>query len=43
VGQIEFGLFEGEAEGFIKRNAGSPAAAQAIEKIKEFVREEIGA
>ena len=41
-GQIEFALFEGEAEGFIKRNAGAPAAAQAMEKIIEFVHREIG-
>jgi acetyl esterase/lipase len=40
-GQIEFALFEGEAEGFIKRNAGSPAAAQAMEKIIQFVHKEI--
>jgi acetyl esterase/lipase len=40
-GQIEFALFEGEAEGFIKRNAGSPAAAQAMEKIIEFVHKEM--
>jgi acetyl esterase len=36
-GQIQFELFEGETEGFIKRNAGSLAAAQGIEKIIEFV------
>jgi acetyl esterase/lipase len=40
-GQIEFALFEGEAEGFIKRNAGSPAATQAMEKIIEFVHKEM--
>jgi META domain len=40
-GQIEFALFEGEAEGFIKRNAGSPAAARAMDKIKQFVHNEI--
>ena len=40
-GQIEFSLFEGEAEGFIKRHPSSPAAAQAMEKIIEFVHREI--
>ena len=40
-GQIEFALFEGEAEGFIKRNAAAPAAAQAMEKIIQFVHKEI--
>ena len=41
-GQVELELFEGETEGFITRNAGSPAARQAIEKIIEFVHKQIG-
>jgi acetyl esterase len=40
-GQVELELFEGEAEGFINRNAGSPAAGQAIEKIIEFVHKQV--
>jgi acetyl esterase/lipase len=41
-GQVELELFEGEAEGFITRNPGSPAAGRAIEKIIEFVHKQIG-
>ncbi len=36
-GQLELELFEGEAEGFVTRNPGSPAAARAIERIIEYV------
>ena len=36
-GQVELELFEGEAEGFVTRNPGSPAAARAIERIIEYV------
>lgn len=36
-GQVQLELFAGEAEGFIIRNASSPASAQALEKIIEFV------
>ena len=39
-GNVELELYEGEAEGFIVRNPGSPAAAQAILKIVEFVRKQ---
>jgi acetyl esterase/lipase len=36
-GQVELELFEGEAEGFVTRNPGSPAAARAIARIIEYV------
>ncbi len=36
-GQVQLELFAGEAEGFVIRNASSPASAQALEKIIEFV------
>ena len=36
-GQVELELSEGEAEGFVTRNPGSPAAARAIERIIEYV------
>jgi hypothetical protein len=39
--QIQFELFKGETEGFIKRNAASPPAAQAMEKIIEFVHKQM--
>jgi len=40
-GRVELELFEGESEGFISRNSAAPAAARAIERIIEFVHEEI--
>lgn len=40
-GLVEPELFEGESEGFITRNPASPAAAQAIEKIIEFVHKNL--
>jgi acetyl esterase/lipase len=40
-GQVDVELFEGEAEGFIARNPGSPAAGRAIEKIIEFVHKQV--
>jgi acetyl esterase/lipase len=40
-GQVELELFEGEAEGFINRNPSSPAAGQAMEKIIEFVHQQV--
>jgi acetyl esterase/lipase len=40
-GTVELELFEGESEGFITRNPASPAAAQAIEKIIEFVQKNV--
>lgn len=41
-GEVELELFEGEAEGFLTRKAGSPAAAQAMAKIVEFVHKKLG-
>lgn len=41
-GHLELELFEGEAEGFVGRNASSPNAARAVEKIIEFVHKQIG-
>ncbi|MGH7354899.1 MAG: alpha/beta hydrolase, partial [Candidatus Rokuibacteriota bacterium] len=40
-GQVELELFEGEAEGFVTRNPGSPAAARAIERIIEYVAKQV--
>jgi acetyl esterase/lipase len=40
-GEVELELFEGEAEGFATRNAGSPAAAKAIDRIIEFVHKQV--
>lgn len=36
-GEVEVALYAGEVEGFIVRNAGAPAAAQAMERIIAFV------
>lgn len=41
-GPVELELYEGEAEGFIARNLTSPAARQAIEKIIDFTRKQLG-
>jgi acetyl esterase/lipase len=40
-GQVELELYEGEAEGFMTRNQGSPAARQAMEKVIEFVHKQV--
>ena len=40
-GQVELEIYEGEGQAFITRNAGSPAAAQATEKIIDFVHKQI--
>lgn len=40
-GHLELELFEGEAEGFIGRNANSPNAARATDKIIEFVHKQL--
>ena len=40
-GHLDLELFEGEAEGFIGRNAQSPNAARAMEKIIDFVHRQI--
>ncbi len=40
-GQVELEIYEGEGQAFITRNPGSPAAAQATEKIIEFVHKQI--
>lgn len=40
-GHLELELFEGEAEGFIGRNANSPSAARATEKIIAFVHKQL--
>lgn len=40
-GRLALELYEGEAEGFIKRNQKSPAAARAMNRIIEFVHEEL--
>jgi acetyl esterase len=41
-GQVELELYEGEAEGFVNRNPKSPAAAQAVARIVEFVGKQLG-
>ena len=41
-GEVEVALYDGEVEGFIVRNAGSPAAAQAKERIIAFVHKHLG-
>lgn len=41
-GHLELELFEGEAEGFVGRNASSPNAARAVERIIEFVHKQVG-
>jgi acetyl esterase/lipase len=40
-GRLELELYEGEGQAFITRNASSPNAAKAIEKIIEFVHRQI--
>lgn len=40
-GRVDLELFEGATEGFITRGAGSPASNRAIEKIIEFVHQEV--
>lgn len=40
-GQVELELFEDAAEGFIIRKPSSPAAAQALEKIVDFVHTQV--
>jgi acetyl esterase/lipase len=41
-GEVDLALYEGEVEGFVVRNAGSPAAAQAKERIIAFVHKHLG-
>jgi len=41
-GEVELALYDGEVEGFIVRKAGSPAAAQAMERIIAFVQRHLG-
>jgi acetyl esterase len=40
-GHIELEMFDGEAEGFIIRKPSTPAAARAIERIVEFVHQQV--
>jgi len=40
-GQVELELYEGEEQGFVKGNWGSPNSTKAIDKIIEFVHREI--
>ena len=40
-GQVALEMFEGEDGGFINRNPSSPAAAQAMEKIIDFVHQQV--
>ncbi len=41
-GRVALELYEGEGQAFITRNSSSPNAAKAIDKIIEFVHQEIG-
>ena len=40
-GRVDLNLYEGEAEGFMTRNANSAAAAQARDKVARFVQAEL--
>ena len=40
-GHIELEMYDGQAEGFIIRKASSPSATQAIQRIKDFVHEQV--
>jgi acetyl esterase/lipase len=40
-GQVELALYEGEAEGFAIRKPSAPASGQAVEKIIEFVHQQL--
>jgi len=40
-GQVELELYEGEAEGFIIRKPSSPASARGLEKIIQFVHQQV--
>ena len=40
-GQVQLELFEGEAEGFVIRNPASLASARAVEKIIDFVHQQL--
>jgi len=37
---VDLRLFEGEGEGFMTKNPGSPAATEALDRIIEFVHAE---
>jgi acetyl esterase len=39
-GQVELALYEGEGQAFVTRNASSPAAGKALEKIIAFVHQQ---
>jgi acetyl esterase/lipase len=41
-GRVALEMYEGEGQAFITRNSSSPNAAKAIDKIIEFVHQEIG-
>ncbi|MBI4191437.1 MAG: alpha/beta hydrolase [Betaproteobacteria bacterium] len=41
-GRVDLRLYEGEGTEFLRYNLGSPAAAQALDKIIEFVHAELG-
>ncbi len=41
-GRLDLELFEGEAQGFIMRKAGSPASTRAIDRIIEFTHKQLG-
>lgn len=40
-GELELEMYDGEAEGFVKKNPSSPASQQAIARIIEFVHKRI--
>lgn len=40
-GEVELEIYEGEGQGFIKSNAGSPNATKALDRIISFVHEKI--
>ena len=41
-GLVELSIFEGEAEGFLTKNLGTPAAQQAFEQILAFIHQHMG-
>jgi acetyl esterase/lipase len=40
-GRVDLALYEGEAEGFVIRKPSAPASGQAVEKIIEFVHQQL--
>jgi acetyl esterase/lipase len=41
-GEVELEMYDGEAEGFVKKSPSSPASQRAIARIIEFVHKRVG-